>query len=190
MTFNETGIPGAYVIEPRKLEDHRGFFARIWCRDEALELGLNAGVMQANMAFSLLRGTLRGLHFQKAPHAEVKVVRCTRGSVYDVIVDLRPESPACGRWFGVELSQENRRMLYVPEGCAQGYITLENDTEIYYTTSEMYHPESATGVRYDDPAFGIVWPVEPAVVSGQDRRWPRYSSPDLVAGVATMGESR
>lgn len=176
MKFLETGLPGAYVMEPEPRMDHRGFFGRIWCEDELGELGLENKITQSNVGFSYQKGTLRGLHFQAAPHAEVKIVRCTRGSVYDVIVDLRPDSPTFRRWFGVELSATNHRMVYVPEGFAQGYLTLEDESEIYYHTSRRYHPESASGVRYDDPEFGIVWPAEVVVISDQDRAWPDFAA--------------
>jgi dTDP-4-dehydrorhamnose 3,5-epimerase len=175
MIFRETSIPGAYVIEPQRIEDHRGFFARIWCQRELVQQGLKADLSQTNVCFSHQRGTLRGVHFQHPPHAEVKIVRCTRGIVFDVIVDLRPDSPTWKRWFGIELSEDNRRTLYVPEGCAQGSITLADDTEIYYHASQPYHPESATGVRYDDPEFSIAWPIAVEVISSQDRAWPDYA---------------
>ncbi len=176
MIFQETTLPGAYVIEPKRINDHRGFFARIWCKNELQQQGLKAELVQSNVGFSYHRGTLRGLHFQKSPYAEVKIVRCTRGVIFDVIVDLRPESPSYKRWFGVELSEENCRMIYVPEGFAQGYITLADNTEIYYHTSEFYNPGSAFGVRYNDPEFGIAWPTDVAVISQQDREWPDYSN--------------
>lgn len=176
MIFRETRLPGAYLIEPERITDHRGFFARIWCQDELRQRGLTSRLAQSNLGFSHRKGTLRGLHFQKPPNAEVKIVRCTKGSVFDVIIDLRPESPTYKHWLGAELSDENHVMLYVPEGCAQGYITLADNTEIYYHTSEFYHPESATGVRFDDPEFGIVWPIEVSVISQQDREWPEYSN--------------
>jgi dTDP-4-dehydrorhamnose 3,5-epimerase len=175
MTFLETSLEGAYVIEPKKIADDRGFFARAFCSGELRAQGLNGEIAQANMAYSRKRGTLRGLHFQERPHAEVKIIRCTRGAMYDVIVDLRPSSPSWKQWFGVELTQSNHRMLYVPEGFGQGYVTLEDDTEMCYSTSEFYHPEVASGVRYDDPAFQIVWPIGISVISEQDRRWPDYS---------------
>jgi dTDP-4-dehydrorhamnose 3,5-epimerase len=178
MIFVETPIAGAYVIEPERREDDRGFFARIFCRNEFAQHGLKTEMMQANTGFSRRKGTLRGLHFQRAPHAEVKVVRCTSGSMHDVIVDLRPDSPTWKQWFGVELSQQNRKMLYVPEGCAQGYITLADDTEMYYLASEFYSPETASGVRFDDPQFGIQWPAAMTVISKQDREWPDYSIQD------------
>ena len=176
MIFRETPISGAYVIEPERIEDHRGFFARIWCKKELGQRGLETELAQSNIGFSSRRGTLRGLHFQEAPHTEVKIVRCTRGSIFDVIVDLRPDSSSYKRWFGTELSDENGKMIYAPEGCAQGYITLTDNSEMYYHTSDFYHPESASGVRYNDPEFGVVWPVEIAVISQQDKEWPDYST--------------
>ncbi len=176
MIFQETPLTGAYVIELERITDQRGFFARVWCKNELRQQGLETELAQTNVGFSYRKGTLRGLHFQERPHTEVKIVRCTRGSVFDVIVDLRPESPSYKRWFGVELSEENCKMIYVPEGCAQGYISLTDNAEIYYHTSEFYHPESASGVRYDDAEFGIVWPVEISVISPQDQGWPDYSS--------------
>lgn len=174
MMFSRTPLEGAYIIEPERIRDERGFFARVLCENELRRQGLDAKFPQTNMAFSDRKGTLRGLHFQRDPHAEVKLVRCTKGSVYDVIVDLRPQSGTYKRWFGIELSDENRQMLYVPEGFAQGYITLVDNSEIYYHTSEPYCAEAASGVRYDDPNFGIMWPVEVAVISQQDRSWPNY----------------
>ncbi len=181
MKFVESPIQGAYIIEPERREDERGFFARIFCRNEFAQAGLKTDMLQANTGFSRRGGTLRGLHFQIAPHAEVKVVRCTTGRMFDVIVDLRPDSPTWKQWFGLELSQDNHKMLYVPEGCAQGYITLADDTEMYYLTTEVYHPESASGVRYDDPEFGIEWPAAVEVISQQDKQWPDYSTRDLVS---------
>ena len=172
MIFKETTLSGAFVIEPEKINDHRGYFARVWCAKELQQRGLKKELLQSNVGFSVRRGTLRGLHFQRIPHAEVKIVRCTRGAMFDVIVDLRPESSSYKRWFGVELSEENSKMIYVPEGFAQGYLTLMDNTEMNYHTSELYSPEAASGVRYDDPAFGIQWPMVPTVVSEQDRSWP------------------
>lgn len=175
MIFHDTPIVGARLIELKRIEDHRGFFARAWCQNELRQQRLKSEVAQANVAFSLKRGTLRGLHFQTAPQTEVKVVRCTRGSLFDVIVDLRPDFPSYKRWFGVELSMDNHKMLYVPEGCAQGYITLEDNTEMQYCSSEFYHPDTASGVRFDDPEFRIAWPMAPVVISDQDRTWPDYA---------------
>jgi dTDP-4-dehydrorhamnose 3,5-epimerase len=165
-------LPGAYVIEPEKINDDRGYFARIWCKRELQQRGLKSDLAQSNVGFSHRKGTLRGLHFQKAPHAEAKIVRCTRGAMFDVIIDLRPESPTYKRWFGVELSDQDSRMIYVPEGFAHGYMTLMDNTEMNYHTSEVYRREAAFGVRYDDPAFDIRWPLAATVVSEQDRSWP------------------
>lgn len=174
MEFIDTPINGAYVIEPERIGDERGFFARLWCERELVDRGLDTTVRQTNIGVSTRRGTLRGLHYQRAPHAEVKLIRCPRGAIFDVIVDLRPESPSFGRWHGVELDQGNSRALYVPAGCAQGYITLADDTEIYYHASRFHAPEAATGVRWDDPAFAIEWPLDPVVISEADRNWPRF----------------
>ena len=175
MQLVATPIDGAYVIELDRLADDRGFFARLWCNAKFTSHGLKADIVQSNVGVSRKAGTLRGLHFQRDPHAEVKVVRCPRGAVYDVIVDLRPDSSSYLRWFGVELSADNGQAIYVPEGCAQGYLTLSDHTEIYYHTSASYHPESASGVRYDDPTFGIEWPRAIGVVSAQDRNWPDWT---------------
>ena len=172
MIFHETPLPGAFVIEPEKLADHRGYFARAWCETEFARHRLKSRILQSNIGFNFRKGTLRGLHFQRNPHAEVKVLRCTRGAIFDAIVDLRPDSATRRRWFGVELTAENAKMIYVPEGFAQGYITLADDTEITYHTSQSFCPEAATGVRYNDPAFGIGWPVPAEVISEQDRTWP------------------
>lgn len=175
MVFAETKIPGAYLIEMESRVDHRGFFARTWCQKEFGTRGLNPRLVQINLGFSKLKGTLRGMHYQLAPDEEVKVVRCTMGSIYDVVVDLRPGSTTYRQWLGVELTAENRRMLYIPEGCAHGYLTLEDATEVLYQTSAFYSPESARGVRYDDPAFSIDWPIPVQVVSDQDKNWPSFA---------------
>jgi dTDP-4-dehydrorhamnose 3,5-epimerase len=174
MVVDSTPIAGAFVITPKTLRDHRGFFARLWCMDEFARLGLTTHFTQSNVGFSERKGTLRGLHYQATPHQEVKLVRCTKGAVFDVLVDLRRDSPTHTQWFGLELSEENRKLLYVPEGCAQGYITLRDSAEIYYDTSAAYAGHAAFGVRYDDPQFGIVWPIPPEVISEQDRNWPEY----------------
>lgn len=176
MIFTETPLAGAYVIEPQRITDERGFFGRIFCKKELENQGLKTDLQQSNVGFSSKSGTLRGLHFQEGPHSEVKIVRCTRGKMFDVIVDLRPHSPTRAGWFGVELSEENSRMIYVPEGFAQGYITLAQDTEMYYHTTQFYQPDAASGVRYNDPEFGIAWPADVAVISQQDREWPDYAS--------------
>jgi len=172
MIFEETPLKGAYVIEPERINDHRGFFARVWCKKELQRRGLNSELSQSNIGFSHVKGTLRGLHFQKPPHAESKIVRCTRGSIFDVIVDLRPESPTYKRWFGIELSDENRKMVYVAEGMAQGYMTLQDNTEINYHATEFFNAEAASGVRFDDPVLGIRWPMSATAISEQDRSWP------------------
>ena len=172
MRFTETAISGAKVIHPEPHQDARGRFMRAWCAREFAEHGLDFRPIQANMGFSAQKGTLRGMHFQEAPALEAKLVRCTRGAIFDVVLDLRPNSPSYGKWHGVELSADNGQMLYVPERCAHGYQTLEDYTEMYYMTSALYVPHSARGVRADDPAFRIQWPLLPTVVSEQDRNWP------------------
>ncbi|MEQ5814966.1 dTDP-4-dehydrorhamnose 3,5-epimerase [Marinobacter sp. NFXS11] len=174
MIFTETEISGSYLIDVKRIGDDRGFFGRLWCEREMEEMGLVSSIKQSNIGVSPLKGTLRGLHYQTAPHQEVKIIRCPRGAIYDVIVDLRPDSPTFKKWFAVELTAENSRMLYVPEGCATGYQTLVDDTEIYYHTSEFYHPESATGVRHDDPTFGIEWPLPIAAISDNDKNWNNF----------------
>ena len=174
MIFTEVGLPGAYLIDVERREDDRGFFARTFCRREFEERGLNPSVAQANTSFSRWKGTLRGMHLQKPPHAEAKLVRCTQGSLYDVIIDLRPDSPTYRQWYGVELTAENHRMLYVPEGFAHGHLTLVDDTVVTYLVSEFYTPGAESGFRYDDPAFGIRWPEEVRVISEKDRSWPDF----------------
>jgi dTDP-4-dehydrorhamnose 3,5-epimerase len=174
MLFHKTPLSGCYVIEPERMQDHRGFFTRVWCQKELQEHGLNAEVLQSNVGLSYRKGTLRGLHYQRAPHAEVKIVRCTRGAMFDVVIDLRPLSPTHKQWFGVELTEENGKMIYVPEGFAQGYLTLIDNTEMNYHTSKFFHRDSASGVRHNDPGFSIKWPLEIAVISDQDTKWPNY----------------
>ena len=174
MIFTPTRIGGAFVIELEPRRDERGFFARQWCLEEMARAGLDPRVAQINTARSVAAGTLRGMHFQLAPHAEVKLVRCTGGAVYDVVVDLRPDSPTFRQWFGVELDAQSGRALYIPEGCGHGYLTLAPNTDLVYQASVPYAPKSARGVRYDDPAFNIVWPRPIAVISEQDRTWPDF----------------
>ena len=175
MIFNETKLPGAFIIEVQRLEDDRGFFGRTFCRNEYAGRGLNPDVAQCNISFNRDAGTLRGMHYQSAPHAEDKLIRCTRGKLYDVIVDLRRESPTFRQWIALELTEDNRWMLYVPKGCAHGFQTLEDNTEVFYQMSEFYHPESACGVRWNDPVFGIQWPSGvQAILSERDFRWPDY----------------
>ena len=145
---------------------------RTWCLNEFADQGIIFEPVQANMGFSVTRGTIRGMHFQETPAREAKLVRCIRGTMFDVVLDLRPQSPTCGAWYGVELSSDNGRMLYLPEGCAHGYQTLEADTEMHYMTSAFYAPTAVRGVRFDDPAFGIAWPLAMTEISEQDRNWP------------------
>ncbi|MBN9442250.1 dTDP-4-dehydrorhamnose 3,5-epimerase [Bosea sp. (in: a-proteobacteria)] len=172
MHFAKTNIPGVVVIDPAPHADARGRFMRAWCLKEFAEHGIVFDPVQANLGFSTKRGTVRGMHFQEAPAREAKLVRCTRGAIFDVVLDLRPESPSYGNWHGVELSGDNGRMLYLPEGCAHGYQTLQPDTEMHYMTSAFYTPAAAKGVRFDDPAFGIAWPLAITEISEQDRNWP------------------
>jgi dTDP-4-dehydrorhamnose 3,5-epimerase len=174
MRFTETKVAGAFLIEPEPVADERGFFARTWCREEFAEHGLNPELAQANISFNHRRGTLRGLHLQAHPHQEAKLVRCTRGAIFDVAVDLRPDSMTYLAWFGAELTDANRSMLYVPEGCAHGFLTLTDATEVAYQMSAPYAPAAARGVRWDDPAFGIDWPGEVLVINERDRRYPDH----------------
>lgn len=183
MRFTKCSIPGVWVIDPVFHEDHRGRFFRAWCEREFADHGIGFTPLQANMGFSLRKGTTRGMHLQVEPALEAKLVRCTRGSIFDVALDLRPESPARGQWFGVELNAENGRMLYLPEGCAHGYQTLEDSTEMHYMASQVYVPGAARGVRFDDPAFGISWPMTPTVVSEQDRNWPLTADGEVALGI-------
>ncbi len=175
MKFQKTPISGVLLVESERRVDTRGHFARLWCREEFEAQGLDATVAQINVGFSHRAGTLRGMHYQAVPHAECKTVRCTRGALFDVALDLRPESPTFKRWFGVELHAEGNQMLWIPEGCAHGYQTLADDTEMTYLTSAPYAPRSARGVRYDDPAFGIEWPLEVETISDADRDWPTFT---------------
>jgi dTDP-4-dehydrorhamnose 3,5-epimerase len=168
MIFTETDIPGAFLIELERHGDDRGFFARAWCAHEFEAHGLNPRLVQVNLSFNERAGTLRGMHYQRAPHEEAKYVRCTRGAIYDVVLDLRPESPTYTRWAAVELSAQNGLSLYVPEGCAHGFQTLVDDTDVLYLVSEFYAPGSEGGVRWDDPAFGIEWRRQPTVISPRD----------------------
>jgi dTDP-4-dehydrorhamnose 3,5-epimerase len=175
--FTETELPGAYVIDLERREDERGFFARTWCADEFAEHGLNTRLVQANMSWNPLKGTVRGMHFQREPHAEVKVIRVTRGAIYDVIIDLRPDSATFKRWTGVNLDAVNGRALYIPEGFAHGFQTLEPHSEVHYLVSEFYTPSAEGGVRWDDPAFAIEWPpADERVISEKDRSWPDFGS--------------
>ena len=187
MKFIETTLSGSYLIELEKRGDNRGFFARFFCENEFGDQGLVTRFVQINNSLTAKKGTLRGMHYQLEPSAEVKVVRCIRGSLYDVILDLRPDSPTFGKSFGAELSAENRRMMYVPKGFAHGFVTLEDDTEALYLVSSLYAPELERGIRYNDPTFNIQWPVPPAEVSEKDGKWPdfdrEFHGVDLLTGL-------
>lgn len=169
MKFTETPLKGAYIVELEKRGDDRGFFARFFCEREFQQHGLCSRFVQINTSFSRVKGTLRGMHYQLAPKAEDKIFRCLRGAIFDAIIDLRPDSPTFLKHFTIELTAENRTMLYVPKGFAHGFITLEPDTEILYPVTEFYAPDCERVIRYNDPKFGIHWPVEPAVISDKDR---------------------
>jgi dTDP-4-dehydrorhamnose 3,5-epimerase len=173
--FLETELEGVWLVDLELAVDDRGRFARCWCHEEFARRGFDLSMVQASLAQTRCRGTLRGLHYQAAPHAEDKFVRCIRGSAWFVALDLRRDSPTHRRWISAELSAENGRALFVPKGCANGYQTLVDDTEVLYMMSEPYHPASAAGVRYNDPAFGIRWPVEVVAMSDRDRNWADYA---------------
>jgi len=174
MIFHETKLPGAFEVHLELTPDERGFFARAWCQKEFEAHGLSASLAQCNVSFNTRRGTLRGMHYQAAPYGESKLVRCTKGAIYDVVVDLRPDSPTFRQWIAVVLTAANRHMLYVPEGCGHGFLTLEDETEIFYQMSQLYNAESARGVRWDDPAFQIAWPEKVEVISERDRTYPNF----------------
>jgi dTDP-4-dehydrorhamnose 3,5-epimerase len=174
MIFVETSLPGAFQIDVERREDERGFFARTYCEREFAQQGLSARVAQCNLSRNRLAGTLRGMHYSIPPFAESKLVRCTRGRIYDVLVDLRRESPTHRQWIAVELSAENQRMIYVPPGVAHGFQTLEANTDVFYQMSEVFAAESARGVRWNDPAFGIEWVNEPSMISARDRGFEDY----------------
>ena len=174
MIFRETPLAGAWILEPERFADERGFFARTYCRRDFAAQGLDPAIAQCSVSWNHRRGTLRGLHLQIAPHEEVKLVRVTRGAVWDVIVDLRPGSPTFRRHFGITLSAESRHELYIPFGMAHGFQTLEDGTEVFYQISELYAPESARGYRWDDPSFAIPWPEPVTVISEKDRNLPLF----------------
>ncbi len=176
MRFCETRLPGVFEIHIEPISDERGFFARSWCREEFESNGLNPALVQCNISFNPRKGTLRGMHYQAAPSQEAKVVRCTRGSLYDVALDLRPGSATFKQWVAVTLTAARRNMLYIPEGCAHGFLTLEDDTEVFYQMSAFYNPEAARGVRWNDPAFRIAWPAGVAVISERDRMYPDFDN--------------
>jgi len=175
MIFSQTPIENAFVIRPEPREDERGFFARTYCQDEFGKHGLDLKVVQRSVSFNRRQGTLRGMHFQVPPHQEDKLVSCTRGSIYDVIIDLRSDSSSYRQWFGATLTAEGFESLYVPRGCAHGFITLVDSAVVAYEISEFHHPESARGVRYDDPTFAVYWPIPPSVINARDANYPLYS---------------
>lgn len=175
MKITDTPLKGAFLIEIDKIGDERGFFGRSWCKKEMKEAGLNSDIAQINTSLSKMKGTLRGLHFQVEPYQECKMIRCTKGAIFDMIIDIRSGSPTFLKWFGIELNEHNHKALYSPEGFAQGFITLEENTEITYFTSEFYIPGMDRGVRYNDPQVGIRLPIEPTVISDKDQSWPDFS---------------
>jgi dTDP-4-dehydrorhamnose 3,5-epimerase len=179
MIFQEVKLKGAYIIEPERLEDERGFFARTFCQKEFEKHGLNPCIVQSSISFNKKNATLRGMHYQAAPYEEVKLVSCVRGSIYDVIVDLRPHSSTYIQWFAVELSGLNHKTLYIPKGFAHGFQTLADDTVVLYQMSEFYHPESAHGIRWNDSVFNIDWPISPCILSNKDANYSDYKSKEL-----------
>ena len=174
MRFVATDISGAFILEPEPIVDERGLFARTWCEREFAKHGIAMTIRQCSVSVNQRRGTMRGMHYQEMPYAEKRVVRCTSGAIYDVIVDLRPESRSFRRWVSVEMSRENRKMIYVPEGCAHGFVTLVDDSEVFYQMSAFYSVDHARGVRWDDPAFGIEWPIEVTTISERDKNHPDF----------------
>jgi dTDP-4-dehydrorhamnose 3,5-epimerase len=175
MFFTPTELVGAFVIDIQRFDDNRGFFARTWAQDEFERHGLVSQVVQMNLSYNRTRGTLRGMHFRYPPYAETKLVRCVRGAILDVIIDIRPDSPTYKCWISVELTAENRRALYIPEGFAHGFQTLVGDVEVMYQVSQPYMPSAEGGVRYNDPAFGIIWPLQPTEISLKDMQWPDFN---------------
>ena len=174
MIFTETKLKGAFIIDVKRLEDERGFFGRAFCQKEFEAHGLSNEVRQTNVSYNKKKGTLRGMHMQLAPNEESKLVRCTRGAIYDVIIDMRPDSETYKQWVGVELTADNYRMLFVPEGFAHGFITLEDNTDVTYQVTEFYTPGAEQGIRWNDPAFNIEWPIEPVVISEKDQAHPDF----------------
>jgi dTDP-4-dehydrorhamnose 3,5-epimerase len=181
MHFIPTPLQGAYIIKLQQLEDERGFFARTWCQREFLNHGLDPSLVQCNVSFNHKKGTIRGMHFQLPPHAETKLVRCIKGKIYDVIVDLRPDSETYLQWTAVDLTAENRRALYIPKGFAHGFQALENNTEVFYQMSDFYSPSHACGFRWNDPSFRIDWPEIVSVISERDQTYPDFTTKDFVS---------
>lgn len=176
MLFRKTKLPGVFEIHIESKPDERGFFARTWCQKEFESQGLNSKLVQCNLSFNKRRGTLRGMHYQAAPYAEAKLVRCSKGAIYDVVLDLRPDSPTFKDWIAVVLTADKRNMVYVPERCAHGFLTVEDESEVTYQMSEFHNAESARGVRWNDPAFNIVWPEKVQVISERDRTYPDFKA--------------
>jgi dTDP-4-dehydrorhamnose 3,5-epimerase len=174
MIFTATTLNGAFLIEPERRQDERGFFARTWCEREFAAAGLQTEWVQCNISFNRQRGTLRGMHYQAAPYEEAKLVRCTMGAIYDVIIDLRADSPTFRQWLAVELTADNRHMLFIPQGFAHGFQTLTDETEVFYQMSQFYAPEYARGVRWDDSAFKIAWPADKRIISERDQSFPDF----------------
>jgi dTDP-4-dehydrorhamnose 3,5-epimerase len=189
MLFIETILKGAFIVKLEAIQDGRGFFARSWCYKEFENKGIMTHILQENLSFNRQAGTVRGMHYQEKPFQENKLVRCTRGAIYDVALDLRQESPTYLRWFGAELTADNYTMLYVPEGFAHGYQTLTDDAEVVYQVSQVYSPQAERGVRYDDPAFAIVWPLPASVISAKDRSWPDYAADEPAGPWADTGRA-
>lgn len=175
MIFTHSPLKGVVIIQPELLSDQRGFFARAFCQKEFSEQNLNPTLVQCNISFNLKKGTLRGMHFQAAPHGETKLVRCTMGSIYDVVIDLRPDSPTYKQWFSIQLSAAGRNMLYIPEGVAHGFQTLEDHSEVFYQMSSEYVASAARGLRWNDPSFNIIWPLPVEVISPKDAEYPMFS---------------
>jgi dTDP-4-dehydrorhamnose 3,5-epimerase len=178
MIFTETKLKGAFIIDLERVIDERGFFARSWCQREFEEHGLNPHLVQCNISFNISKGTLRGMHYQVSPCDEARLVRCTMGSIYDVIVDLRLESPTFKHYFADIITAENRKMFYIPEGFAHGFLALQNDSEVHYQMSAFYSSDHARGVRWNDPAFGIQWPAEVKIISDRDKNYPDFRVPN------------
>ena len=176
MKFIETNVKGNFIIEPDRFDDERGFFCKIWDHKEFAKQGLSTEFAQFNLAYNHNAGTLRGMHYQTAPHQEVKLVRCTRGKVFDVIIDLREDSPSYMQWAGAELTEDNHRSFYLPKGCAHGYITLTDKAEVCYNVSELYAPNAAAGLRWNDPAFNVKWPLQPILINHRDATYPDYKA--------------
>lgn len=174
MIFHKTILPGVFIIEPEPIPDHRGFFARVFCREKFQQLGLSSDLDQCSVSFNKRQGTLRGMHYQMDPFGEVKIIRCTMGAIFDVILDLREDSPTFKQWIGIELSSKNRKMLYVPEGLAHGFQTLEDETEVFYQMKGAFVPSAARGVKWNDPSFSIAWPIPVEVISEKDMQYPEF----------------